>query len=401
MDKECMYSNIKNRRLFELFGDDSNTLSQSLFGLRESRYKLKQYIKNMREPKGIVSHRTERIIHVEYPSANHINKFGINKRKDVVVNMIDEVERLEVKRNGAEVKNASIMELYNSENILVSEECEYNDHCAKRSNTASEDHRELIENIDSIIYSHQSSQKEKSIETDEDSGILMEHTWSNQEETTPKSSNLTVNITFNKNKALQNLNASVVEKLPIKYLFSSAECNIENALNEIEPSLGENKNDESGINFDLSKCKHSTPHKESKNAVMVCKDSIVRLLNQILVIDEKVKRMQINSEVATEVGKAVHLIQLLSQDLETNCNANKKLESSIEKNGKLNSETKKIWKLDTNQNSHKNSQIQSMEDERNVDLEDVSKEIAISSQRIRPWKEKEPSSAMSTKLHQR
>ena len=134
---------------------------------------------------------------------------------------------------------------------------------------------------------------------------------------------------------------------------------------------------------------------------MVCKDSIVRLLNQILVIDEKVKRMQINSEVATEVGKAVHLIQLLSQDLETNCNANKKLESSIEKNGKLNSETKKIWKLDTNQNSHKNSQIQSMEDERNVDLEDVSKEIAISSQRIRPWKEKEPSRAMSTKLHQR
>ena len=42
-----------------------------------------------------------------------------------------------------------------------------------------------------------------------------------------------------------------------------------------------------------------------------------------------------------------------------------------------------------------------MEDERNVDLEDVSKEIAISSQRIRPWKEKEASSLVFTKFRQR
>ena len=396
-----MYSNIKNRRLFELFGDDSNTLSQSLFGLRESRYKVKQYIKNMREPKGIVSYRTERKVHVEYPSANNINKFGINKRKDVVVNMIDEVERLEVKREYAENKNASIIEIYHPDKISGSEEFESNDHYAKMYTSAPEIHAELNMNNEPIIHAYKACKKETETETNEDSGIIMEQTASNQEETKTKSNSLTVNITFNKNKALQNLNISAVERLPIKYLLSSAECNIENDLNEIEPCFGENKNDESGINFDLSKCKHSTPHKESKNAVMVSKDSIVRLLNQILVIDEKVKRMQINSEVATEVGKALHLIQLLSQDLETNCNANKKLESSIEKNGKLSSETKKIWKLDTNQNSHKNLQIQSMEDERNVDLEEVSKEIAISPQRIRPPKEKESSSLEDTKLFQR
>ena len=124
-----------------------------------------------------------------------------------------------------------------------------------------------------------------------------------------------------------------------------------------------------------------------------------RLISQLssTFIEEKAKRMQINSEVASEVEKAVQLIQLLSQDLGTNCNPNKKSESFFEKNCKLNSQTKKIRKVDTNQTSHKNSQIQSIEDERNLDLEDASKEIAISSQRLKPSKATEFRDSPSSK----
>ena len=116
---------------------------------------------------------------------------------------------------------------------------------------------------------------------------------------------------------------------------------------------------------------------------MVSKDSIDKLCQQILSIEEKVDRMPINSSVASDVAKAVRLVQILRRDLETNCNSSKNAAIPVHNSCNSNSRTLNTSEVDTAQNSSKKQQIQLMDDEQvgtNFHLDNVPEGMPNSSE---------------------
>ena len=379
MVDECMYSNVKNRRLNDIFGNECNSMSHTPYRLRESRFKRKQrrydlenYVIKYKPP-------PIPIITVKYPIVNNINKFGMNKDRDMVINSIDEVDMVEVKKEGPENNDSPVIESDFGQALdtqVMHKDYSFND-------SISTDNRGIkIESIcKPVTPTKQPNDEDQEVNADVVSwmGQDSKYSMSNLEKSVNENLNFTININFSKSRNKDKVSEPMIEQASSKCFFSNAECIKENEFKENGVTSSGNKNDDSGINFDVSKCKHSTPHKERENIVVVSKDSIDKLCEQILMIEEKVKRMEVESSVASDVKRAVHLVQSLQRDLKRNCNLNKKFEVSDESNFKP--KEMKTREVETDQRSRKKLPIQLMKDETtaaNFDLEDVSREIPIS-----------------------
>ena len=390
MVDECMYSSIKNRRIFQLFGDNGNTLSQSPYRLREANNKRKKNIKNWKNLKILnytIPHHNSKTS-VKYPTVPNITKYGINKDKDMVVNMIDEVEMLEVKQEEQEVENSSINEVDVGD--IHDAEIDQNEHQGRCSTTLFRVDNDELTNYEQFARSQKSYNRVQSNICSVDSGIGLESMVFNQEEFVSKNVKTSVKSTFMDDKTERKTNESKIERENKKCFLSSAEWKNEHEFKKVNRS--ENGNDDSGISFDISKCEHSTPHKKQKILVMVCKDSIDKLCQQILSIEEKVDRMPINNSVASDVAKAVRLVQILRQDLETNCNLSKKVAISVDSNCNSTSKTLNTREVDTAQNSCKNPLIKVMESEpteTNFHLHNVPEGMPISSEVVTSAKQNE------------
>ena len=285
MADECMYSNVKNRRLNDIFGNESNSISHTPYRLRESRFKwkkrrydLENYVIKYRPP-------PIPIITVKYPIVTNINKFGMNKDRDMVINSIDEVDMVEVKKEEPESNDSPVIE--SDFAVAPSTQGIHKDYSFNDS--ISIDNRGMkVETIcKPATPTKQPIDDEQEVNKDVDSGMDQDskYSLSNSENRVNENLNFTINISFSKSRNKDKVSEPIIDQASTKCFFSNAECIKETEFKETGVNSSENKNDDSGINFDVSKCKHSTPHKERENIVMVSKDSIDKLCEQILMID--------------------------------------------------------------------------------------------------------------------
>ena len=203
MVDECMYSNVKNRRFNDIFGNESKSISHNPYRLRESRFKRKQRRYDLENH--VIKYKPPPIpiITVKYPIVTNINKFGMNKHRDMVINSIDEVDMVDVKQEEPECNDSPVNE---SEFAQAPDTQDMNNDYSFNDSISTDNRGMKIESIcNPATPTKQPIDEEQEVDADIDSGMDRDskYSTSNSEKSVNENSNFTINISFSKSRKNQ------------------------------------------------------------------------------------------------------------------------------------------------------------------------------------------------------
>ena len=368
--EECMYSNIKQRRLLGKIvysiGDDKVVCGDTRCVSLEStsaRNKNKEIIRKLNRT---FNYEKPHRITVKYPVINNTrmhatngnikdntqpdtlvqSEINIRKRK-VDQRKIDEHRRIKIQTGKFSCMRNS-RNSCNKTNIKA---------CSDKMGKEKPQRQLLITPPINVVASDYNSQ---GTDLNSDSGINCEFSISDLQ-SDPDEEVKEIRPLLQMHPALPdklkwncNVDKVICEPLsPQKSIIKASLCTAKiQSTADIHKSNNEDDNSDSILNF--SKCKHSTPQKDEK-LITVSKVTMDKLYKRIMKLEEKVDKFQIHN-IASDVAQAVLLIQILHHDDKRSWMENEKQTSNTKHKHSRLLHGKRLINADNNQSLMQSSE---------------------------------------------